>query len=116
MKTLIISFVLSLNLSAVAAQTSDTTKFKVYGNCGMCKTRIENAAKADGVEKATWSQETKILTLVYNPEKISLDQVHIEIAKSGHDTKEARAAEETYQKLPACCKYERPAVKEHEHH
>ena len=47
--------------------TSKTETFKVSGNCEMCKARIEKAAKIDGVIKAEWSDETKLLTLVYEP-------------------------------------------------
>jgi mercuric ion binding protein len=114
MKSLIIALAFGLSLTIGSAQTAETATFKVYGNCEMCKTRIENAAKVEGVEKATWLQETKILTLVYDSGKIKLEQVHRKIAEAGHDTEKARAADETYQKLPACCKFERPPADERE--
>jgi hypothetical protein len=47
------STIFLLNLSFSSAQTNAvpgmTTKFKVYGNCGMCEKRIEKAAKIKGV-------------------------------------------------------------------
>ena len=44
---------LFLGMSSVFA-AAKTEKIKVYGKCGMCKTRIEKAAKSvQGVNKAT---------------------------------------------------------------
>jgi periplasmic mercuric ion binding protein len=84
-----------------------TETIKVYGNCGMCKTRIEKAAKVEGVNKAEWSDETKLLTLVYNPSKITSDDVQKKISAVGHDTEKYKADEKVYNGLPECCKYER---------
>jgi periplasmic mercuric ion binding protein len=84
-------------------------EFKVYGACGMCETRIENTAKSlDGVTSADWNRETKMLTIEYDTEKVSLDDVHKKIAEAGHDTDKVRAKDEVYNALPPCCHYERP--------
>ncbi|TVQ19512.1 MAG: copper chaperone [Bacteroidetes bacterium] len=83
-------------------------EFKVYGACGMCETRIENAAKSvDGVNTANWNLETKMLTIEYDTDKVNLDDVHKKIAEAGHDTDKVRAKDEVYKSLPACCHYER---------
>ena len=89
------------------SQSTESATFEVAGNCGMCKTRIEEAAKTDGVTSAKWDLEEQTLTIVYNPEKVDLDDVHQKIADAGHDTEKVRAKDETYNKLPACCHYER---------
>lgn len=86
---------------------SSTEKVKVWGNCEMCKARIEKAAKIEGVSKAEWNVETKILTLVYNPETVKSDDVQKKIASVGHDTEKFRADDKVYKDLPQCCKYER---------
>jgi len=100
----------------VFAQEMKTEKFKVYGNCGMCESRIEKAAKGvDGVNSADWSQETKMLEVTYNKEKLSVDDVHMAVAKAGHDTEKMKADDETYKTLHGCCKYERKQM-EKEHH
>ncbi len=89
---------------AIMAQT----EFFVSGNCGMCKSRIEMAAKSvQGVADAEWDKESKMLLLDYDSNYISPEDVMRAIAKSGHDTKTAKADEETYDKLPGCCQYER---------
>ena len=52
-----------LGIASLFAQDLKTEKFKVYGNCGMCESRIEKAAKTvDGVTAADWNKETKILS------------------------------------------------------
>ncbi len=89
------------------ASTEKTATIKVWGNCDMCKARIEKAAKVDGVSKAVWDEKTKDLTLVYNPAKVSSDDVQKKIAAVGHDTEKYYADSKAYNSLPACCKYER---------
>ncbi len=97
-----------LSLTTVFGQ-SKTEKFKVYGSCGMCKTRIEKTAKSvDSVSKAEWDKKTQILELTFDESKTSVDQVQISLAKVGHDTDKHKAKDETYNALPGCCKYERP--------
>lgn len=83
------------------------TSFKVSGNCDMCKTRIEKAAKIDGVKNAVWDEETHLLTVAFAPTKVSVDQIQQNIAKAGYDTEKFKAIETDYKKLPQCCQYER---------
>lgn len=89
--------------SKVSATKTET--LKVSGNCGMCKTRIEKAAKIDGVSKAEWDKTSKILAVTYDPSKTSIDQVGNKVAAAGHDTEKAKAEDKVYSSLPTCCKY-----------
>ena len=112
MKTRIIGLVafFVLSLSTVMAQTVKEEKFKVYGNCGMCESRIEKAAKSvDGVTSADWDKDTKMLLLTFDDAKTSTDKVQMAIAAVGHDTGKHIAKDEVYNALPGCCKYERVA-------
>jgi copper chaperone CopZ len=84
-----------------------TESIKVSGNCDLCKARIEKAAKVDGVSKAEWNKNTKVLTLVYNPAIVTSDAVQKKIASVGHDTEKFKADDKVYNSLPGCCKYER---------
>lgn len=89
----------------------ETTKFKVYGNCGMCKDRIERALKSQkGVVAASWDEETMMVGVKYQSGLITEDELHQALAQAGHDTDKARTSDETYENLHFCCKYERPAV------
>ncbi len=63
MKTLRIFSIVAVLMAVTSisfAQTKTET-FKVSGNCGMCKTKIEKAAKDAGASSATWNEETKDL-------------------------------------------------------
>ena len=97
-----------ITMTTVSAQTEKKETFKVAGNCGMCKTRIEQAAKSvEGVDSAYWNKETKMIEVAYDSKKVDIHKVHMAIAKAGHDTKMHKATDEVYNKLPGCCKYER---------
>ncbi len=87
------------------------TAFHVSGVCGQCKERIETSLDTKGVKLASWDQSTQMLTLAYQPKKISEDQIHALLAEAGHATEKAPAKPEAYAKLPGCCKYE--TVKSH---
>jgi len=122
MKTKVVSLVsmFLLGTSMVFAQAK-TEKFEVKGNCGMCETRIENAAKSvDGVTTADWVQETKMLTVAFDSTKTTVHKVQMAIAKVGHDTPMHKSTDEVYNALPGCCKYDRTKAKKegtgHERH
>lgn len=87
--------------------STKTETFKVYGNCGSCKARIEKAALQKGVSKAEWNKDTKVLTVVYNPSQISSETILKKIALNGHDNEKFKADNKTYNALPGCCQYER---------
>ena len=86
---------------------SKTEEVKVLGECGMCKTRIEDAMKVDGISEAVWNQETKLLKVTYNPALITIDDIQKKAAAVGHDTEKYRADDAVYNNLPGCCHYER---------
>lgn len=100
-------FVSLLSSNTFARDILAKATIKVYGNCDMCKEQIETAAKINGVKYAEWNQETQILTVVYAPEKNSLDKIQQSIADAGYDTEKFKASEEAYKNLPKCCQYEK---------
>ena len=89
------------------AVATKTETMKVWGNCGSCKSRIEKAAKIDGVTKALWDAKTQILTLTYDPAKVKIEDVQKKISAAGHDTEMFKADDKAYGALPGCCKYQR---------
>jgi len=110
MKTKMLSLLalVFITVTTVTAQTEKTEKFEVAGNCGMCETRIEKAAKSvDGVLSADWDKETKMIEVKYDSDKVDIQKVDMAIAKVGHDTEMHKASDEVFDKLPGCCKYER---------
>ncbi len=95
-----------LAISSVIAQSATDT-VKVYGNCGMCKNRIQKSLKVEGVFKADWNPETKLLIVTYDPAKINNDDIQRKVAAVGHDTEKFMADDKVYEKLPGCCLYGR---------
>lgn len=92
--------------------TEKTDTIKVYGNCGMCKKRIEGAlTKVKGIQSANWDVDTKMLTVTYDESKINLDDIHQKVADVGHDSDKAKAKDSVYNGLMGCCQYERPKQK-----
>lgn len=110
----LITTVSALVLFVLAVFATDKAeKFKVLGNCGMCEKRIEKAASSvEGVSKADWNKETKLIDVTFDDAKTDIHKVHKAIAKAGHDTKMHKASDEVYNKLPGCCKYDRKFEKE----
>ena len=86
---------------------SKTETIKVWGNCDMCKERIEKAVKVDGVSKASWDSKTQMLSVVYDPSKTNSNDIQKKIAAVGHDTEKFKADDKAYAKLDDCCQYER---------
>lgn len=82
-----------------------TDTILVTGNCGMCKTRIENAAYIPGVKRADWDKKTQQLIVVYKPSKTSALAIEKAVAAVGHDTQNVKSDKNSYAKLPACCSY-----------
>jgi copper chaperone CopZ len=110
MKTvkIIIVALLAVVISSSAysqTSTSKTETIKVSGNCGMCKDRIEKAAKIDGVSKAEWNKESKMLAATFDPAKTNIGEIGKKVAAAGHDTEKVKADDKTYSKLPGCCQY-----------
>jgi hypothetical protein len=110
MKTLslfaaIIFSIFSINIAT--AQTAKTETIKVWGNCGMCKTTIEKAAKKAGAKTADWNEDSKELKVTYAVNKTSSKKIQQAIAKSGYDTQDFTAVKSAYDNLHGCCKYDR---------
>lgn len=96
-------------MAAFSQTSKKTDTIKVYGNCDMCKATIEGALKKnDGVISKRWDVQKKLLTVTYDPGKISLKQIGEKLAAVGYDNEYATAPDEVYEKLHHCCKYQRP--------
>ncbi|MGK0414404.1 MAG: mercuric ion binding protein [Polaribacter sp.] len=81
--------------------------FGVRGNCGMCKTTIEEAVtKVEGISKANWDKDKKKIDVSFDETKTDVMAIHKAIAASGYDTEKMSGNEEAYENLPGCCKYD----------
>jgi len=87
--------------------SSQETSFGVRGNCGMCKTTIENAANSlDGVSSASWNIDQKTLVVSYDSSAVDEMSIHNAIAASGYDTEKVLGNLDAYNSLPGCCQYD----------
>lgn len=111
-KIVIILLALPLGIFAQEKKKKITkTQFVVHGNCEQCEKRIEKASLSiKGVKSADWHIPSNIISLIYDPNKVALETIHLKIADKGHDTSKVQAKEEDYEKLPQCCQYERKVL------
>ncbi|MCO5285035.1 MAG: copper chaperone [Chitinophagaceae bacterium] len=98
-------------ISSIKAQSTEITdSVLVNGNCGMCKSAIEKSAKEAGASYASWDKKTKVLNLKFDPATTSQEQIEKKVAARGYDTQNFKATDEAYEKLSACCHYDRKST------
>ncbi len=107
MKQILLIFLLGINLIYAQESNLKTEEFVVKGNCGMCKTRIENVVSSQPSAKGEWNQGTKILTITYDESKTNSDKILKLVADAGNDNEKYESDDDTYESLPGCCLYER---------
>jgi copper chaperone CopZ len=105
--TMIAITMLSITTTFAQIKNSKTETLKVYGNCEMCKEKIEKAGAQKNVSKVLWSEETSMATITYDSKKTNADAILKKIALVGYDSDNFLAPDAVYKKLPGCCKYER---------
>ncbi len=105
MKSLLIIIAFLFTINSQAQTTVKTITLSVKGNCDDCKERIENAADIKGVKLCTWNPDTKVASITYVPEKVTLNQIEKAIAKVGYDAGSEKGNTVAYNKLPKCCQY-----------
>lgn len=106
--TIILIFALLPTFLLTQKKDIKKVNFEVNGVCRMCKARIEKTAFAlKGVKTARWEISTHQFYMLYDANKIALEEVHQAIANAGHDTPLFKSPDEVYANLPLCCLYER---------
>ena len=99
MKNILLMVMLMLMGFGVMAQEYHKAKFKVWGNCEMCQTKIVKAAKSvEGVKKAHWNIATLQMSVKFDTDLTSLENI---------------------QKVsfnPACAKLDQQSAFSHVHH
>lgn len=109
MKILIAISVLLSTTSNAQIKNAKTENVKIYGNCGMCETKIEKAGNIKKIANVDWNQETQMATITYDATKTNQDEVLKRIALVGYDSDKFLAPDDVYTNLHECCKYERVA-------
>jgi copper chaperone CopZ len=107
LSSMIAIMLLSTTIAFAQFNNSKTETVKVYGNCEMCKAKIEKAGAQKNVSNVVWSEETNLATITYDAKKTTTDAILKKIALAGYDSDNFLAPDAVYKKLPGCCKYER---------
>lgn len=100
-------FLFGISVAFAQVNNPKTETVKVFGNCDMCKSSIENAAFKKKISQAEWNKDSKMATITYDSKKTNLSAVLKDIALAGYDNDQFLAPEDAYAKLPDCCKYSR---------
>ena len=98
---------LGFTLSATAQQKKPiTVKISTPTvQCEECKKRIEDYMKyEDGIAKVVVDYKHKQTTVTYLPDRTNVENVKTGIANVGYDADDVKANEDSYKKLPKCCK------------
>lgn len=98
-------FVFLFIASVSFAQKNTEVKIKTTAECEMCKKSIETTVyKIKGVKKVTVDITTKEATVIYNPNKTSVEEIKKAIVALGYDADDMKANVKAYKALPDCCK------------
>lgn len=103
----LIAFAFSMNKAVFAQKKSgnETVKIKTTAECEECKERLEKVmAYEKGVKKSNLDLETKVLTVVFNPKKTTIETIKKVISDTGYDADDVPANNKAYNKLPECCR------------
>lgn len=98
---------LVLFTSPVKSQNETTSEIKILTSsiCDMCKETIEKAlAFEKGIKKSNLDVSSKVITVVYNPNKTTPEKIRLAISNSGYDADDVKANPKAYKKLEDCCK------------
>lgn len=108
---LMLAFVLLPVFASCTAQirNAKTEIVKIYGNCGMCKSKIENAGNLKKIANVDWNADTNMATLTFDATKTNQDEILKRIALVGYDSDQFLAPDAVYTKLAHCCQYDRVA-------
>jgi copper chaperone CopZ len=105
----VIALLLSATFASAQIKNSKTENVKIFGNCGMCETKIEKAGNLKSTATVDWDKDGKIAVITYDTTKTNQDEILKRIALAGYDSEKFLAPENAYDKLPGCCQYDREA-------
>lgn len=109
MKKFLLLLFTTVTLSAVAsAQTKAVQTAKISTptiQCDMCKKKIETYLnRYDGISSINVNVKRKEVTVKYLTDRINEEEIKTAIANAGYDAGDIPANEESYKRLPKCCK------------
>lgn len=104
MKTIGMIIAMLLLTTSTFAQNAEEVKLKTSAECGECKQRIEDKLNyVAGIRFAELDVPTKVLTIKFSPNKISLSEIQTILSELGYASEDVQANPEAVAKLPECC-------------
>lgn len=110
-RSLLVLAISFLSIVSVAQSKVATIKVQASIYCDHCKRcescggRLEKAVFTErGIKRVDLDEESKSLTIIYNPQKTSPEKIRTAISKVGFDADDIKADPEAYEKLDECCK------------
>jgi copper chaperone CopZ len=112
MKQFIVLFItLLISSAAVNAQYKKPVVAQIQtpqAQCVECKTLIEKFLKyEEGIAKVVVDIRKKITTVTFLSDRTNIENIKTTIANIGFDADDITANEESYKRLPICCKKEK---------
>ena len=107
-----ILFIAMLSFTNTFAKTRTAKAIiKTHFYCDHCK-KCETCGKkfeaelynTKGIKDFSIDEKAMTITVVYNPQRVSIPQIRQAISKLGFDADELKADLEAYEKLDNCCK------------
>lgn len=90
--------------SAKSSPITETVVLMTSAQCDMCKAKIEGRlGEAKGIRTAALDIRSKKLTVKYNPEKTTVDEIKRAINALGYDADDSKGNAEAHKNLPTCC-------------
>jgi len=101
--TLVMGTMASAQVAKKAVQTVTIKTPTVQ--CESCKKRIESyMMREDGVSKVVVDYKRKTTKVTFVSDRTNIENIKTAIANVGYDADDVTANEESYKKLPTCCK------------
>lgn len=97
--------VVSCSVSKDTSGGKETARIQSNAECGMCKKKIEGKLNYEkGIAFAELDVPSKVITVKYKNDVITIEQIRAIISELGYDADEVKANENAQNNLPACCK------------
>lgn len=105
MKSILLIAVITLFSFSFTKHEVKEVVIKTSSECSMCKERIEEKLNyTKGVTYVSLEVSTKLLTVKYKEDKITLEKIREIISNLGYDADDVKANVENQQHLPKCCR------------
>lgn len=108
MKKVIFTLCVAVLMGSTAlAQEKKTEKVEIHTSaiCEMCKETIEyELTFTKGIKFVELDVDSKIVTVEYNPKKVSIEDIRNGISGVGYNADSVKRDPKAYANLPFCCR------------